>query len=437
MSPLRPHSDTHKQGSDERASSHVTDHVQSNKSYGDSDIMMWLKELALDTRNLDSSNGLAQKLWNQSLHVRKVLFVRYVEAQFQEYGNSAMAYGLAAKESDTPNVKKICEEISSSLISSCNNTDGFSHQLACDLQCLSSSLTSEDRYEEEPISTNVTMLDNATQHVLNTYLNESTMASFDDSVSSPDVSSSNEPDSLILQALKLWISKGDSIPKAIPMKDVNGSPQLSNFLIIEEQDLRLRKTLKLLITNNDCLPQPIIPIGPGFKAQIPEWTGSINREKVFDCVGDSKDSRWLGTQIWPPIEDIDRGKILREARKGIPNSCTYSFPKSIVKRHVREACLRLQSEIDPAFWNWKFDEIGEAVSKSWTSKEQQIFKSLVRKNPLAFGTDFWELALKHFPSKCQKSLISYYYNVFIPRWMSLQTKSSPNEIDSDEDQANE
>lgn len=65
-----------------------------------------------------------------------------------------------------------------------------------------------------------------------------------------------------------------------------------------------------------------------------------------------------------------------------------------MKRHVHEAGLRLQFEIDLAFWNWKFDEMGENVSKFWTSKEQQSFKSFVRKNLLSSGRKFLELALK-------------------------------------------
>ena len=128
-------------------------------------------------------------------------------------------------------------------------------------------------HDMQPIYTDVTMLDDATPHGLSSTdcspfietdesitglnqsspenLNKSTIENFDDSVLSPDVSSSDEPDSLLLQALKLWIFKGDKIPKTIPKENVNGSPHLSDLTIAEEQDLRLRKALKLLISNND------------------------------------------------------------------------------------------------------------------------------------------------------------------------------------------
>lgn len=370
-----------------------------------------------------------------------------------------VTFGLASKEFDsTPNVKKICKEISFCSIGSVDNTDGFNHELVSNSKCSSSSLTFEDKYEEEPIYTDVTMLDGAMQHGLSNTdfspfvksdesvtslnqssfenLNESPMENFDDSVHSSDVSSADEPESLIVQALRLWISKADNIPKDIPMEDVNGSPHLSNLAILEDQDLRLRKALKLLISNNDHLPRPIIPIGTGFQAEIPEWTGSINREEMHGSDDDLGDLRWLGTRIWPPIEGTSKGRIARKVGKQRLDSCSCISQKSdsCMKRHILKASLQLRSELGVAFWSWKFDEMGEVVSKSWTTKEQRSFKSLVKKNPLASGIDFWKLALKRFPSKSLKSLVSYYYNVFIPWCMSHKTRYSRDEIDSDEDQ---
>ena len=95
----------------------------------------------------------------------------------------------------------------------------------------------------------------------------------------------------------------------------------------------------------------------------------------------------------------------------------------------------MQSDVGLAYKSWKFDEMGEAVPKSWTSKEQQKFELLVKMNPLWNLTNFWELALKHFPCKSKKSMLSYYYNVFIPKQMSQHSISPFNEIDSDDDQA--
>lgn len=396
--------------------------------------------------------------FNENLLSTSFMQIKRKFEQFQEDSDYVVTFRLASKEFDsTPNVKKICEEISFCSIDSVDNTDGFSHEVISNSKCSSSSLTFEDRYDQEPVYIDVTMLDGAMQHGLYSKdfsplvesdesftslnqssfenLNESPMENFDDSVHSSDVSSADEPESLIVQALRLWISKADNIPKEIPMEDVNGSPHLLDLAILKDQDLRLRKALKLLISNNDHLPRPVIPIGTGFQAEIPEWTGSINRDEVHGSDGDSGDSRWLGTRIWPPIEGASKGRIVTKVGKQRLDSCSCISQKSIscMKRHILEASLQLQSELGMAFWSWKFDEMGEVVSKSWTTKEQQSFKSLVKRNPLTSGTNFWELALKRFPSKSLKSLVSYYYNVFIPWRMSHKTRYSHDEIDSDED----
>ncbi|KAH7514588.1 hypothetical protein FEM48_Zijuj11G0105400 [Ziziphus jujuba var. spinosa] len=486
MATLIPFSDPRKQGTDENASLLDKDQVRARnlvfESSGHSDMLMWLKGLALNPFNLKAPHQV-QKLRNQCLKVRKILFAESVGStqmkrkleQLQEDTGSAVAYVSAENESDTPNFKKICEEKTSSASSSVNSGDSAddnSYHLVCKLQSTGSSLTLEYRYHEKPVDTNVTIVDGAKQYryhekpvdtdvtfvdgakqsdlystdgsrLIETdesvtglnqlspeILNEPTMANFDDSVHGPEFSSTDENDSLLLKALKLWISKGDNPLKSVSMEDINGSTYKSELISGEDEDLKLRKALKLWLSNGRCLPKPVIPTGSGFQAEIPEWTGSTNRG--------NDDLRWLGTQIWP-IKGKGKGNVVKEVGKGRPDSCSCISPRSAdcVKRHIREASICLQSEIGPAFLSWKFDEMGESVSKSWKVKEQQAFKSLVKMNPLSNGTCFWELALKRFPSKCQKRLVSYYYNVFIPRRMSLQTRSSREEIDSDEDQVDD
>jgi hypothetical protein len=73
--------------------------------------------------------------------------------------------------------------------------------------------------------------------------------------------------------------------------------------------------------------------------------------------------------------------------------------------------------------------MGEDVSKSWTTEEQMKFDSLVKSYLLLNHTKFWKLAMEYFPSKSMKCLISYYYNVYIPRWMSIETRSSFGAVD--------
>ncbi|KAB1211851.1 AT-rich interactive domain-containing protein 2 [Morella rubra] len=151
------------------------------------------------------------------------------------------------------------------------------------------------------------------------------------------------------------------------------------------------------ISRDDCHPRPVIPIGPNFQAKVPR------QKHKTPC-----ESSWE-----------------REALSPGSLSCN--------RRHVLESRLLLKFEIGPAFLSWKFDKMGEAVLKAWTSEEQCRFESFVKTNPLMRVTNFWELALKHFPSKSKKSLLSYYYNVYMPRSMRLQTRSSLDDLCSDDD----
>ncbi|CBI30426.3 unnamed protein product, partial [Vitis vinifera] len=59
----------------------------------------------------------------------------------------------------------------------------------------------------------------------------------------------------------------------------------------------------------------------------------------------------------------------------------------------------------------------------------------MKSNPLSNEVKFWKHAFKCFPNKCRKSIVSYYFNVFLPRHISLQTRSSLKQVDTDEDEA--
>lgn len=191
-----------------------------------------------------------------------------------------------------------------------------------------------------------------------------------------------------------------------------------------------RRSIRLLNFIGDNLQRMVVPVGARFQADVPDWTGPCNYED------DSESSRWLGTRIWP-IEGRESKITTRVVGKGRPESCSCSAPASIecVRRHILEERLLLLCDVGPAFFSWKLDEMGEAVSKSWTLEEQHNFESLARPKVLSNGKDFLKHALKCFPSKSRKAIVSYYLNVFIPRRMSLQIRSSFGQIDTDEDEA--
>ncbi|XP_074303095.1 AT-rich interactive domain-containing protein 2-like [Silene latifolia] len=180
---------------------------------------------------------------------------------------------------------------------------------------------------------------------------------------------------------------------------------------------------------NDCLPALVIPIGSRFQVDIPECKGPSY---------DSDTARRLGTIIWPrrynngPMEE-------RKIGNGRPDSCTCSSPGSeqCVKLHISEARKKLQSELGSAWKTWKFDEIGEDAGKLWTSKDKLKFDKLVKTNPLSEGKSFLKPAEEAFPYKTRKGIVSYYLNVYVPKRISMLTRSGCKTLDSDDDEIQE
>ncbi|XP_073222251.1 uncharacterized protein [Cicer arietinum] len=195
----------------------------------------------------------------------------------------------------------------------------------------------------------------------------------------------------------------------------------SHSLYSKDADVKLIQSSKnFLPARSNHLPRPVIPVGPRFQAEVPKWDGTTNLKQCNsdDCL------KWLGTQIWPMPEVSKTNAI--GIGKGRLDSCSCHNPKSVdcVQKHVSEARECLKLVIGTAFSSWKFDDMGEDVSKSWTMEEQTAFESLVKSNPLSSDTKFWKLKMKkYFPSKSMKCMINYYYNVYIPRCMSKATRS--------------
>ncbi|XP_019186179.1 PREDICTED: AT-rich interactive domain-containing protein 2-like isoform X2 [Ipomoea nil] len=208
-----------------------------------------------------------------------------------------------------------------------------------------------------------------------------------------------------------------------------------NVRSLFSQTLRVREVLSL--SQTDCPRRMVVPVGPRFQAEVPEWTVPFGNVKADSADGDSDDSRWLGTRVWP--NEIDDTKLsTRSIGKGREESCTCQTPGSVdcVRRHVLEERLLLQCDIGPAFATWKFDQMGEQMMKSWTVKEQQIFQPLVKIKLETNGKNFLKHALKSIPSKYRTTVINFYFNVFLPGRIGLQTRmSSEVQVDTDDDEA--
>ncbi|KAL8213890.1 hypothetical protein R6Q57_003339 [Mikania cordata] len=180
-----------------------------------------------------------------------------------------------------------------------------------------------------------------------------------------------------------------------------------------------------------------IPIGPRFQADVLEWMGSPNKNNPYGAVNEQDSSKWLGTTIWsmkdttPEVE----GNIIGKRRPEFCN-CVTRGSIQCVKRHVIEKTTCLHNVLGPTFKKWMFDQMGEGVAKLWKQPDQERLTQLIKTN-LFSGQEFTKHALKCFPLKSKKDIVNFYFNVYIPRRMSIQTRSGyMMVITDDEEEAN-
>lgn len=181
-----------------------------------------------------------------------------------------------------------------------------------------------------------------------------------------------------------------------------------------------------------------IPIGPNNQAIVPDWHGAENSGNgdTISVEVDLDESRWLAMQVWPP--KVGKSVVNKDRiGKGRPDGCRCSVPGSIecVRSHIREERNKLKAELGSAFFTWRFDDMGEDASTSWTPEEERKFRALVRLNPVSLEKNFWNHLSACFPSKSMEMLVSYYFNVFVLRRRTLQNRVKPEEIDSDDDES--
>ncbi|KAF1869979.1 hypothetical protein Lal_00017558 [Lupinus albus] len=185
---------------------------------------------------------------------------------------------------------------------------------------------------------------------------------------------------------------------------------------------------QLVVSGIDGCPEVCIPVGPSHQAELPDWTG----------IKPENDSKWSGTQIWPSKKGNSRFIIERDPiGKGRQDSCGCSVTGSAecVRFHIAEKRAKVKLELGAAFYLWKFDKVGEEVRLLWTKEEEKRFKDVVGPNPLPEGYYFWDHIFSSFPKKSRADLVSYYFNVFLLQRRAYQNRHTPEDIDSDDDEA--
>uniref|UniRef100_A0A0D9V7W1 ELM2 domain-containing protein n=1 Tax=Leersia perrieri TaxID=77586 RepID=A0A0D9V7W1_9ORYZ len=241
------------------------------------------------------------------------------------------------------------------------------------------------------------------------------------------------------------------------MEDVTDADELPSFFKkrkyrshnnhTERQNMPRRKSERLakrmkLMTSVLLTQRKKIGVGEHFQAEIPDWTEPPSDE-LTRYKNDPNISKMLGTRIWPP-----EGKALQtdstvacqgRIGQGRMESCKCPYPESFFCRqhHTDVARDLLRSELGQAFTEWRFDSMGEEVSKMWTREEQLKFNALERLVPVLDHKTFWAVAAKHLASKTRIDLVRYYLNVFLMRRVLSQCRLNLLEIDSDEDEAEE
>ncbi|KZV37423.1 AT-rich interactive domain-containing protein 1-like [Dorcoceras hygrometricum] len=172
-----------------------------------------------------------------------------------------------------------------------------------------------------------------------------------------------------------------------------------------------------------------VPIGPNFQVDIPKYT-----EAAYDS-----DSKWLGTRIWPLYKVEHKTSLIERdpIGKGRQESCGCQFPGSVecVRFHVGEKRKKVKLELGLAFYEWRFNSMGEEDANSWTKQDENKFQFIVNSNRLSSEKYFWDELFMCFPNKGREALVSYYFNVFVLQRRGQQNRNITSYIHSDDEES--
>ncbi|KAH6823252.1 hypothetical protein C2S53_020815, partial [Perilla frutescens var. hirtella] len=182
-----------------------------------------------------------------------------------------------------------------------------------------------------------------------------------------------------------------------------------------------------------------VPIGPDHQVEVLEWDPSASGKKFSgsnNFIEDELEQKLMGTCIIPSpgLNDlnIDAYAVGRGRTDCV---CPDMGSVRCVQQHVKEAREKLRYTIgDETFTKLGLYEMGEEVARRWSADEEELFHKVVVSNPASLGRDFWKHLTVVFPTRTNKELISYYFNVFMLRTRGVQNRSYLLQIDSDDDE---
>ncbi|XP_057808077.1 uncharacterized protein LOC131022583 [Salvia miltiorrhiza] len=405
--------------------------------YSVEEMITQLKGLALDPSMPQFARDNIQPLWNQILGLRKLMILedsempwrkRKLDQLVKDRLRAPAGFVSPNQQNITKRRRRQLSQASSlsCLLNSVDSAQSHDEKFIFESHTSGSLVTFDGALLEIQVTTECSFADDVVD-LKCTSKDVSPVVDSDESVNGSNPSSPE--DSTPNEARRLGISK--------VVRNLN-SPTLSGA---QRKHLEpSRRSIRLLNFIGDHLQRKAIPVGPRFQTDVPEWDDTVDRSILISSYNsDSDNLKWLGSQVWP-TENGNIKSTVRRIGKGRHNSCSCASRASTdcIKRHVLEERLLLQRNLGPAFSSWKFDEMGEQVSESWSLKEQQTYESLMKKRPSANGKSFWMRTLKCFPRKSKKDIVNYYFNVYIPHRMSLhRTSPTIKQVDTDDEDEDE
>ncbi|XP_038994221.1 uncharacterized protein LOC120118163 isoform X2 [Hibiscus syriacus] len=189
----------------------------------------------------------------------------------------------------------------------------------------------------------------------------------------------------------------------------------------------------------DQPPRKQVPIGPDHQANVPSWGWHVKNNKFADAsetADNYNEDIKMGTCIIPmPGSDLSANSGGNVCAGRADCSCLDRGSSRCVQHHVKEARKLLRESLGhEKFVKLGFYNIGEDVAFKWTEEDEEIFHEVVYSNPVSLGKKFWKQLSLVFPSRSNRELVSYYFNVFILQRRAIQNRSNSLDIDSDDDE---